>query len=171
MLSREWRRSWSSADRQCSNYIWMINKFIAYQDVSYIRVWGYLCFVKKFIKCIWKLYSPIVSHLPQCVVPKLNINDNVTNLFDARDRIFWLWGSISGLLMHWLLKSPVHKQAWYWLCRTDNMYYCFRLNSHIRHSRAGRALLRWRKECGRLWVLLGSAVQAPIHSSMCIESY
>ena len=46
-------------------------------------------------------------------------------------------------------------------------------NSHIRHSRAGRALLRWRKECGRLWVLLGSAVQAPIHSvhSMCIDAY
>ena len=29
-LSREWRCSWSSADRQCSNYIWVINNFIAY---------------------------------------------------------------------------------------------------------------------------------------------
>ena len=29
-LSREWRCSWSSADRRCSNYIWVINKFIAY---------------------------------------------------------------------------------------------------------------------------------------------
>ena len=38
------------------------------------------------------------------------------------------------------------------------------VNSHIRHSRAGRALLRWRKECGRLWVQLASGVQAPIHS-------
>ena len=49
-------------------------------------------------------------------------------------------------------------------------------NSHIRHSRAGRALLRWRKECGRLWVLLGSTVhmvQAGPHaqSGMCIDSY
>ena len=46
-------------------------------------------------------------------------------------------------------------------------------NSHIRHSRAGRALLRWRKECGRLWVQLASAVQAPIHSVayMYIDSY
>ena len=33
-------------------------------------------------------------------------------------------------------------------------------NSHIRHSRAGRALLCWRKERGRLWVQLASAVQA-----------
>ena len=28
--SREWRCSWSSADRRCSSYIWVINKFIAY---------------------------------------------------------------------------------------------------------------------------------------------
>ena len=48
--------------------------------------------------------------------------------------------------------------------------------SHIRHSRTGGALLRWRKECGRLWVLLGSTVhmvQAGPHaqSGMCIDSY
>ena len=41
------------------------------------------------------------------------------------------------------------------------------MNSHIQHSRAGHALLRWRKECRRLWVLLGSAVQPPIHSVAC----
>ena len=35
VLSREWRYSWSSADRWCSNYIWVINNFISY--VSYIR--------------------------------------------------------------------------------------------------------------------------------------
>ena len=29
-LSREWRCSWSSADRRCSNYIWVINNLIAY---------------------------------------------------------------------------------------------------------------------------------------------
>ena len=33
----QWRCSWSSADRRCSNYIWVINNFIAYQGVSYIR--------------------------------------------------------------------------------------------------------------------------------------
>ena len=37
VLSREWRCSWSSADRRCSNYIWVIGKIIAYQGVSYIR--------------------------------------------------------------------------------------------------------------------------------------
>ena len=37
MLSREWRCSWSSADRRCSNYIWVINNLIAYLSASYIR--------------------------------------------------------------------------------------------------------------------------------------
>ena len=33
----EWRCSWSSADRRCSNYIWVINIFIANKGVTYIR--------------------------------------------------------------------------------------------------------------------------------------
>ena len=44
------------------------------------------------------------------------------NSSDAGDQIFRIWGSISGQLMLWLLKSPVHQQAWYWLCRKNNMY-------------------------------------------------
>ena len=30
VLSREWRCNWSSADRRCSNYIWVIHIFVAY---------------------------------------------------------------------------------------------------------------------------------------------
>ena len=37
VLSWEWRCSWSSADRRCSNYIWVISNFIAYQGAIYIR--------------------------------------------------------------------------------------------------------------------------------------
>ena len=37
MLSWEWRCSWSSGDRRCSNYIWVINNFITYWGVTYIR--------------------------------------------------------------------------------------------------------------------------------------
>ena len=37
ILSRWWRCSWSSADRQCSKYIWVISKFIAYYGAFYIR--------------------------------------------------------------------------------------------------------------------------------------
>ena len=37
LSSREWRCSWSSADRRCSNYIWAINNFIADWGATYIR--------------------------------------------------------------------------------------------------------------------------------------
>ena len=37
VLSWEWRCSWSSADRRCSNYIWVINNFIAYWGATYMR--------------------------------------------------------------------------------------------------------------------------------------
>ena len=37
VLSREWRCSWSSADRRCSNYIWVIDNFIACKGATYIR--------------------------------------------------------------------------------------------------------------------------------------
>ena len=36
-LSQEWRCSWSSADRRCSNYIWVINNFVAYEGAAYFR--------------------------------------------------------------------------------------------------------------------------------------
>ena len=36
-ISWEWRCSWSSADRRCSNYIWVINNFIAFEGATYIR--------------------------------------------------------------------------------------------------------------------------------------
>ena len=48
VLSREWRCSWSSADRRCSNYIWMIYGFIAYWTAAYIR---------GFTQCISVLFS------------------------------------------------------------------------------------------------------------------
>ena len=37
MFSWEWRCSWSSTDRRCSNYIVVINKFIVNQGGSFIR--------------------------------------------------------------------------------------------------------------------------------------
>ena len=37
VLSRIWRCGWSSADRRCSDYIWEINNFIAYQGAAFIR--------------------------------------------------------------------------------------------------------------------------------------
>ena len=37
VLIGEWRCSWSSGDRRCSNYIWLINNSIAFKCVAYIR--------------------------------------------------------------------------------------------------------------------------------------
>ena len=37
VLSREWRCSWSSTDRRCSNYIWVINNSFACKGASHIR--------------------------------------------------------------------------------------------------------------------------------------
>ena len=60
MLSQEWRCSWSSADRRCSNYTWVINNF-------YPRPVACVCpsvspSVTKFVRAIshypFKLGSP-----------------------------------------------------------------------------------------------------------------
>ena len=37
VLSWGWKCSWSSADRRCSNYIWVINSLISHKGASYIR--------------------------------------------------------------------------------------------------------------------------------------
>ena len=47
---------------------------------------------------------------------------------DVGDGIFRHWGSITCLLMPWLLKSPNFQQAWHWLCRTGSTYLSCRIN-------------------------------------------
>ena len=51
VLTWEWRCSWSSADRWCSNYIWVINNSIAYY---YIMWW---------LAPRWSLIYPIPNWL------------------------------------------------------------------------------------------------------------
>ena len=41
VLCWEWRCSWSSADRRCSNYIWVINNLIAHKGATYIYDGGH----------------------------------------------------------------------------------------------------------------------------------
>ena len=38
----EWRCSWSSADRRCSNYIWVINNLIAYRGALILEILWYI---------------------------------------------------------------------------------------------------------------------------------
>ena len=44
-LNREWRCSWSSADRRCSNYIWVINDYIPYKGAFHIRGLTPVCMI------------------------------------------------------------------------------------------------------------------------------
>ena len=49
VLSQEWRCSWSSADRRCSDYIWVINNCIAYEGAPYIEDLAVNCFIQQAI--------------------------------------------------------------------------------------------------------------------------
>ena len=59
VLSWDWRCSWSSADRRCSDYIWVINHLIAYKCASYIRDLMVCIYSKQiypmYFPCIWNL--------------------------------------------------------------------------------------------------------------------
>ena len=85
-------------------------------------------------QCWPRPMSPYGVSRPQWVVSSdllLFMYENILlilNSSDAADGIFQLWGSIPCLLMRWLLKSPGHQQTWYWLCKTDNMCCCSRVN-------------------------------------------
>ena len=39
VLSREWRCSWSSTDRRCSNYIWVIDNFVDNKVLLILEAW------------------------------------------------------------------------------------------------------------------------------------
>ena len=54
VLSQESRCSWSSTDRRCSNYIWMINNFIATMVQLILEVWGIHFIFTRLKEVIWK---------------------------------------------------------------------------------------------------------------------
>ena len=101
---------------------------ILWQD-HFCRDWGLWnrFTVTWFLSPVKSIYNPVCTQnwLPYFTWPR---NFEIINSSDAGDRIFQLGQSIPRLLMPWLLKSPEHQQAWYWLCRTDNMYCCSRVN-------------------------------------------
>ena len=82
VLSHEWRSSWSSADRCCSNYryIWVINNFIAYLGSIYIKGLKVIkstferirCWTKHLILPILVIILPIISTIPSAKVAEKN---------------------------------------------------------------------------------------------------
>ena len=82
VLSWEWRCSWSSADRRCSNYIWVINNFIAYEGATYTR--GFT--VCKRYSLTWHLIGwqlccqPIRSHAMKLLLTNTQLMIRATQI-------------------------------------------------------------------------------------------
>ena len=90
-LSRSWRCSWSSADRRCSNYIWVIDNFIAYQGASYIRDLTVICFVGVKLPAInWYIY--IYSSWMLCWHCDNHSSANDLTLMETT-KIGWCWAT------------------------------------------------------------------------------
>ena len=110
VLSPEWRCSWSSADRRCSNYIWVINNFIAFWGVAYIIG---LMVLKRFrhnilIELTLRLCiihpKPSVIHL---IIHHENINKNNQSKYC---HLRWYW-SILREQIYW---ANCHLRCCYW---------------------------------------------------------
>ena len=135
VLSREWRCSWSSADRRCSNYIWVIDNLITHQGAAYIRdltvclLWfclapghcpnqhwphslTYICVTKS--QCMWILESKKSLHIYQRWLYKNTVPVECLIAFDRR-RVF-VRPSLAN--MQWFLVPPeyalpnVHDGTW-----------------------------------------------------------
>ena len=92
-LSREWRCSWSSADRRCSNYIWVMDNFIALQGASYIRDLTVSSFLTSHIAQNWQAFrkwmlAQFLSIADNGV--SLVVNNEVRYLFLVLHAIPWL---------------------------------------------------------------------------------
>ena len=108
VLSQEWRCGWSSADRRCSNYIWVINSLIAYKGASYIRdlmvfIW---CLNHQphdcLLNCLFSRRSKKTSKLR--VIGLCEGNSQVTGEFPAQRAsnmenvsIWWSWIDTPGV--------------------------------------------------------------------------
>ena len=111
VLSSERRCRWSSANRRCSNYIWVIRKFITYYDAPYI---GGLT-VSHYLFRKWLGTEQVASHyLSQCRTRSMLIYD-ITRPQWIKDDHFLL-GKPLTFLLSWNLvmfqpftRSGTHK--------------------------------------------------------------
>ena len=96
VLSWEWRCSWSSADRRCCNYIWVINSCIAYNGTPYVR---------GLAVCIFKRVIIIVDSIMESWVFEYKSKSAFSQSF------YWLF--IKASLWNCLLvKAKGHLQLW-----------------------------------------------------------
>ena len=124
------------------------------------EVWGvFLCSNPNWFNSsvIGMLYA-LLCYIGFCCNKMLDFHFDGTGLYllfnpsDAGDGIIRLWGSVPYLLMPWLLKSPEHQQAWYWLYGTANMSTCSRVN--FVYLRQAKSEIRF-----NMWLFLLSSLK------------
>ena len=84
LTSREWNCSLSSADRRCSNYIWVINNVIASKGASYIRDFT-VC------KYLTNHYDAHVIHMPFLIIPNLSSNIAIWSFMILHKPCYMYW--------------------------------------------------------------------------------
>ena len=124
LLSWEWRCrcSWSSADRRCSNYIWVINNFIAYWGATYIRGFTvgsresnqWLGITQSELGCVNSLAPGRCGCNLELVIFK------IMSRVDSLGHFLWNCPHLNGRRPHWLLVTLVQVLAWY--CQAPSHY-------------------------------------------------
>ena len=119
VLSWERRCSWSSADRRCSNNIWIINIFIAHKGVTYIR-----CFTVDELTACQQLKS----------LPSLSHRSLHLTLVTKRSRS-WSWMTYSHPLCSMSIGPPILRYSyfkiWSWKSLVKAMRVVKRSRSHL----------------------------------------
>ena len=131
VLSWEWRCSWSSADRRCSYYIWVINNFITHKGATYIwdlTVCYYHAIPFHNIKYVFMKYTP--SEIVLLKVLQLSYKNIFKLIFSVT--VSWILPerSVSQQIWH----STHHSIPFWWklfwrerICRRP--YFCWIINS------------------------------------------
>ena len=110
VLSWEWRCSWSSADRRCSNYIWVINNFIAYQGATYIRGFTVIC-AEEHVWYFNKSNTILFYHKQKIVAFLKNVLSlNRSNSIHSIYRPFQVCHAVSMTVFR--RKLPCHNRTW-----------------------------------------------------------
>ena len=130
MSSWEWRCSWSSANRRCSNYVWVINNLIAYYFVVYLilETWRLTSTYIVNRNCYWNSHIYIPGslniwkrHLQNSVHFALSLNVNGLHILSWNCQCLWH----SGLYVGWV----------YLACTCYLLGPCTRHSCHLpRHS-------------------------------------
>ena len=113
--NRERRCSWSSADRRCSNYIWVINNFIAYWAV--LEVWWYYLWI---VQNPFKNYGLNGSRCPLSPKRLLNFNHSFTYFQELCRWFILCWGFAMLGFAH-VIQSCDTEATWFPQCRWSTL--------------------------------------------------